>query len=286
MNDINSTLPGIKIYTNENDMKFALFEQDEVISDAIRQDGFWNMNILKMINLILNKQPRGSVLDIGAGLGSVTIPISCANNRKFEVHSFEPLKPIFLQLAANVLLNNLGFVKVYNVGLSDRNELIESNVLDVHRSSNHGSFSFNEEVNALRNIHPTEKKEKYEMRTLDSYELKNIRFIKLSAPGMESKVLEGSRNTLIANDFPPIVMEHWGMDWYKPEIDRVMAVLESVGYKHIEYLGGYMFVFKDVYQFEFYTSDSQSVEAGDFIISEKLHDTEETLADQKVYGQT
>jgi len=279
------TLPEVRIYTNVNDTKYALFEQPEVISDAIREDGFWNKTTLMFATNLLKKQPKGLVIDIGSGFGTFTIPIACTFADKYDIVSFEPIKPIFLQLATNVLINNLGQVKVYNVGLSDKSETIVSNTLDIHHSGNHGSFSFDEETNALRNIVPTAEKDTYDMRTLDSYKLTNVRFVKLSAAGMETKVLEGAKETLKNNNLPPVLFEFWDAEWYIQKRDAIFEFLKSMGYGHFENLFGYVFAFKDRAEYDFFASEEEVIESGEFVISQKVHVTKDTLEDQKVYGQ-
>ena len=279
------TLPEVRIYSNVNDTKYALFEQPEVISDVIKEQGFWNKTTLIFATNLLKKQPRGKVVDIGAGFGTFTIPIATTFGDKYDCVSFEPIKVIFLQLATNVLLNNLGQVKVYNVGLSNKSEMIESNVLDVHRNGNHGSFSFDEETNMHRNIVPTNEKETYEMKTLDSYKLSDIRFIKLSAAGMEVKVLEGAKETIQNNNLPPILFEFWGDEWYIEKRNAIFETLKSMGYEYFENLFGYVFAFKDKAQYDFFTSEEEVVKADEYVIGQKVHVTQDTLDNQKVYGQ-
>lgn len=279
------TLPEVRIYTNVNDTKYALFEQPEVISDVIKEEGFWNKTTLMFATNILKKLPKGKIVDVGAGFGTFTIPVASTFGDKYDCVAFEPLKVIFLQLATNVLLNNLGQVKVYNVGLSDKNEKVLSNVLDVHHSGNHGSFSFDEETNAMRNIVPTSEKETYEMKSLDSYNLTNVRFIKLSAAGMEVKVLEGANETIKNNNLPIVLFEFWGDEWYKEKRDAIFTQLRSMGYDYFENLFGYVFAFKDKAQYDFFTSEEEVVQTGDYVIGQKVHVTQDTLENQKVYGQ-
>lgn len=278
-------LPEIRIYTNVNDTKYALFEQSDVISDVIREEGFWNKNTLLFATNILKKQPKGVVVDVGSGFGPFSIPLACTFGDRFDYVAFEPLKVIFMQLATNVFLNNLSHISIHNVGLSNKNEKIVSSGLDIERNGNHGAFSFNEEINALRNIPATEKKEQYEMRTLDSYNLSEVRFVKLAAAGMESEVLEGAKETLIRNNLPPVVFEYWGDEWYKEKRELIFETLRSFGYGFFENVYGYVFAFKEKSQFDFYTSEEEVVESGSYVIGKKVHVTQDTLENQKVFGQ-
>lgn len=279
-----NVLPELKIYTNDSDVKFVLFEQGDVISDQIRTMGNWNSHVLTFVDKILNKQLAGTVIDIGAGLGAFSIPLACTHNQRFHFKSFEPLKIIFMQLASNVLLNNLDNVRIHNVALGNQEKRMTFNTIDLFTNANHGSFSFNEEINKVRNIVPTDKKEVYEFRKLDSYGFDSVRFIKLSAPGMELEVLQGAKQTIINSDKPPILFETWDAEWYKDQVVEIFNFLQEMQYSHFASLNGYQVAFKSEAQYDFFMSDDEVVESGDFIISEKVHDTEETLKDQKVYN--
>ena len=61
-------LPELRIYTTPDDIKYLLFEQNEVISDEIRNHGIWNGACLDLAEKVLAKGHSGRVIDIGAGL--------------------------------------------------------------------------------------------------------------------------------------------------------------------------------------------------------------------------
>jgi hypothetical protein len=46
-------------------------------------------------------------------------------------------------------------------------------------------------------------------KTLDSFGLTNVNFIKIDVEGHEKEVLEGSIQTLITNNYPKILFESW-----------------------------------------------------------------------------
>ena len=69
-------LPELRIYTTPDDIKYLLFEQNEVISDEIRNNGIWNGACLDLAEKVLAKGHSGRVIDIGAGFGSFTLPLA------------------------------------------------------------------------------------------------------------------------------------------------------------------------------------------------------------------
>ena len=81
------------------------------------------------------------------------------------------------------------------------------------------------------------------MKTLDSFELNNIGFIKMDVEGFEKEVLMGAIQTLKRSNYPNILFECWG-EWKEREgvpaikiKKELFEYLESFGYKIIQ-VGG------------------------------------------------
>ncbi|PUE59832.1 hypothetical protein B9Z44_09730 [Limnohabitans curvus] len=54
--------------------------------------------------------------------------------------------------------------------------------------------------------------------------------IKLDVEGMELPVLQGGVNFLKEHQFPPILLEIWGYEWYKINKQDLLEFLLSLGY--------------------------------------------------------
>lgn len=275
-------LPGLKIYTTISDLKYIMFEHPDVISDSIKSEGCWNLNKLIVANTILKNSDPGIVIDIGAGFGTFSVHLASMNYVNFKFAAFEPLRIINMQLATNVLLNHLDNIKVFNIGLGDADETRTFYTLDYELNANHGSFSFNDEINKLRGILPTDDQESYEFRRLDSFSTNNVRLIKLSAPGMEIDVLRGARETIINNNNPPLIFENWEVEWYKDKVEQIYKFLDEVGYEEFEVVENFIFAFKNVGEkMRLMREQQKTAVFTEFHITEKLHDADETIKSQK-----
>jgi len=273
-------LPQLKLYETPDDIKYVLFEQSDIISDEIRKNGNWNIAGLELCDKILSNSDSGRVLDIGAGFGTFSIPLAIKHGQKFIFSAFEPLTVINQQLNANILLNSLDNIRAYPFGISDKNELIDAPILDVHYSNNHGSYSFDAKVNAFREIPNFDNNEVYEFRTLDSFRFANVKLIKISTPGMELKVLQSASKTLENNNSPPVLFESWTNDWYKEERIKVMDFFASRAYEHYVILGEHVVAFKTKAQHDIILNSIPTTKIASFSVSEQSHDLTHVLNSQ------
>ena len=172
-------------------------------------------------------------LDIGAHVGTYSIVCGRASKR---THAFECSPKTFCYLAANLALHNLTEkVQPYNCALGDKEGSIDYYV----RSEDGGG-------NGVKLVKPSDagcQTVKVQMKTLDSFGLTNIGFIKLDVEGFETEVLKGGIETLKRNGFPPILFESWG-DWRAPEginvkqlRDELFDFIRSLGYTIITVSG-------------------------------------------------
>lgn len=138
-------------------------------------------------------KPDHVVMDIGANYGALTIPMArCAK----EVYAFEPQRPAFAAMAANVALNNLENVICENAGLSNHGGFIEVPRLNFNIANNIGGLSMKEA------LPPGTECPTYTVKctTLDQYasdmNITKLDFIKMDVEGMEELVLRGGESTI------------------------------------------------------------------------------------------
>jgi len=148
--------------------------------------------------------PDKIFLDIGAHVGTYAWSIA----PKFKhTYAFECNPKVFCYLAANIALHDLtDTITPIHVGLGDKPGRLPLIV----RSEDGGG-------NGVKKLTDGDVGGKeVEIRTLDSYGLINIGFIKIDVEGFEKEVLLGARETLKASGYPPILFESWGQ-WKEKE---------------------------------------------------------------------
>lgn len=166
-------------------------------------------------------------IDIGAHIGTYTWTCGKKANHTF---AFECSPRTFCYLAANIALHGLEEkVSPYPFALGNVDGHIDYYV----RSADGGGNG----VKALSASDTDCKKVMIPMKTLDSFGLTNIGFIKIDVEGFEKEVLMGAAETLQNNNYPTILFESWG-DWKNAEgVDatkirtELFEYIESIGYK-------------------------------------------------------
>lgn len=126
----------------------------------------------------------GCFVDIGSHTGTYAIKLAKYSK---NVMAFEPQRQTFYALCGSVALSNLSNITCYNTALGSEPQVGEA-TLSIPSVDGGGS-------SILGCVNPISE-EKVEVKTLDSYNIENISFIKIDVEGNEPEVLEGARQTL------------------------------------------------------------------------------------------
>ena len=158
-------------------------------------------------------------VDIGAHVGITAFRLS----QSFEfVHAFEVNTNLFPCLQKNLDWKECYNVTTHPVGIGDQEK-------EVDIKATNKSFS--------THIDPDAKKGKYKIKTLDSFNLQFVDFIKIDAEGYEPLVAKGALNTI--ERCKPIILyerkDHPARYGYN--IDSIRDVLMPLGYRMIRKLG-------------------------------------------------
>lgn len=172
-------------------------------------------------------KPKDVVFDIGANTGWYAINI-LLSRKAAVIYCFEPIKSAYSYLAKNFKLNNLKTDKLYNIGLSDKNEEIK--------------FYFDMEysmASSMANLRGGQKTitEKCKTRRLDDFiselpSFKKLDFIKCDVEGSELFVFKGGIETI--KKYKPVIFSEMLRKWSKKfnyHPNDIINLLSPIGYE-------------------------------------------------------
>ena len=211
--------------------QFLVFKGQDLISNHLKKELYEN-DIHQLALKILMDKPSGSVLDIGANLGTFCVPLA-RKIPKLEFHAFEPQRIINYQLCANVVINSLENVYTYEFALSNKEGDVKLAMPDYTKETNIGAFSIDKEVREndyeCSTLNTTDK---IQLLPLDLLAFSDIKLIKIDVEGHELEVLQGGLETIKANNYPPIIFEAWTWKpWFEPKRKALFDYLEGHGYE-------------------------------------------------------
>jgi FkbM family methyltransferase len=188
---------------------FYYVAEDEYIAGALRQGVAWESDVLRIIHQHLPAAGPCNVIDVGAHVGTHTVPYSRWVRGRGRVYAFEPQALMADLLCRNVEQNGCGAsveILRFAAGHLDGVEISMENVIrdgpnagqpftcEDERAFNYGGLQIG--VGGQKTV----------MRTLDSFSFEHVALLKVDAEGSEPLVLWGARE-LIRRCRPLIVFE-------------------------------------------------------------------------------
>jgi FkbM family methyltransferase len=164
-----------QICTVPNQGSFFIDTSADTIKARLSQGEAWEPETDDVIRKYV--VPGTTVLDIGAHIGTHTVALSRAVGNEGRVIAFEPQQKIFRELYENLKLNGCVNVKPLHIALGAEEKMA---FLGDPEPYNEGGRSVE-----------TAGPEMVLMRRLDSYNLKDVSFIKMDVENFEDEVLEG-----------------------------------------------------------------------------------------------
>lgn len=215
-------------------VQYLVFKGNDLISNALKQGGY-EVEVFAISQKLLQGHKDGVVLDVGANLGSFSLPLAKANPH-LTFHAFEPQRIISYQLCANIIINGLENVYTYELALSNRDINIDVEMPDYANEKNIGAFSIDEETRKNDyECSTVNTSNKIELIPLDYMRFDNIRLIKLDVEGHELEALQGGIETIKNNNYPPIIFEAWNWKpWFEPKRKELFQYLTDMGYEITE----------------------------------------------------
>jgi len=163
----------------------------------------------------------GCFVDVGAHIGIHTTRLAL---KGIDVYAFEPNPIVHKLLHKNV--EKLPNVKVFDCALGDR---AKEAVFYIHKEQPSSGFGSLHNIYARKNIQEI----KVKVRTLDSFNLKNVSLIKVDTEGNEFNVLKGSIKTLRRHK-PRLILEvHEPLHKW---VRLITHLLSELGYENIKHV--------------------------------------------------
>lgn len=223
-----------------HDLQFMLFNGPDMISRQLRSGQLWESSLIELLKHFLSNLSQPILLDIGANLGSITIPMGkLIQKMQGKVYSFEAQRGVYYQLCGNIFANQLSNTcHAYNIAIGNQETEINIPILDLQHEKNVGSLSLDENIRQQQRTLSTEitQFEKVSMTTIDLFQLPAASLIKIDVEGLELEVLQGAQNFIQKSNYPPIFFEVWG-DYMQQQIEKreqlMQFVHQNLGYETV-----------------------------------------------------
>ncbi|NGX46089.1 MAG: hypothetical protein K940chlam2_01271 [Chlamydiae bacterium] len=191
----------------------------DTIKNVLRAGQQWEPYILDIISQYAI--PGTVVLDIGSHIGTFTIPMSHTVGESGTVYAFEPQRKLYRELRKNCELNDAQNVVCHQIAIGDQAQIVEMDIETYPGSE--GSTSIGQGGDIA------------EMRTIDSFHLTNVSFVKIDVERTEEQVLDGMVDTILQNK-PVIIIElQGGYLWETAPLEIRQKMTNSI--KKLETLG-------------------------------------------------
>ena len=171
--------------------RFLVNPNDTYIGSSLIAYGEWGDAEVRLFNRLL--RAGDVVIEVGANIGSHTVPISKAVGPTGAVHAFEPQRLVHQLLNANLALNDC--INVFPQRKAVGRSIGYVDICDV--SPNHSMNYGNVTVGVVYDM--DWRMENVPLISVDSLTLPRVDFLKIDAEGMDLQVLEGAVETLNAH---------------------------------------------------------------------------------------
>lgn len=164
--------------------------------------------------------PGTTALDVGAHIGSITVPMARAVGPRGRVYAFEPQKKVFRELVHNLRLNGLAQATALRFAAGAKDEVIHM-APEAEHDGQTAVGAGGDEV---------------ELRTIDGFGFGDVSLVKIDVEGFEAEVLKGAAET-IRRCRPVLIIEITRAHHYdeldakeKARVDESRRLVRELGY--------------------------------------------------------
>jgi FkbM family methyltransferase len=211
--------------------RFFIDDRRDLIKGTIASGRPWERHIVDQLKTHI--VPGTAVVEVGAHIGTHTVPSARLVGPWGRVYAFEPQRKIYRELHHNLALNGVTNVVAlrFALGAGDA-RIVEMNPAVPENEGGTGVGAGGDRV---------------ELRSLDSFGFERVSLVKIDAEHFENEVLSGAVETIRRNR-PVVLLEIMGGVDYEtapPEArERIHATwkrLEDLGYA-VRPLGGHDYI--------------------------------------------
>lgn len=187
-------------------------EHDNCVGRSIREYGEWSQN---EIELILRYLDAGFVaVDVGANIGTHTIPMAKKIGPSGVVIAFEPQRLVFQILCANIVANDIPNAITHNMAVGNCCARAAADNLDFSVPGNHGGATVSNKIDDSKYL--------VSMVNIDSMNLPSCHLIKADIEGWETEMVIGAERTI--KSCRPVLY----LEWHDSK--ELVPLVKSMGY--------------------------------------------------------
>ena len=200
--------------------RFFVDRPEDMIKQVIVAGDAWERHVVELLEEYI--EPGTVVVEVGAHIGTHTVPIARLVGPWGVVYAFEPQRKIYRELHHNLALNGVTnvFPLRYAIGSGDA-RIIEMNPATPGNEGGTGVGSGGDRA---------------ELRAIDSFGFERVSVLKIDVEHYENDVLDGAVDT-IGRNRPVVLIEIMGGEDYEtasPDVREQIQVtwrkLDDLGY--------------------------------------------------------
>ncbi|MGL4323936.1 MAG: FkbM family methyltransferase [Beijerinckiaceae bacterium] len=178
--------------------QMVVLSHDNYIGRSLIEYGEWTEQEFDVMAQAL--RPGDVVADIGANVGSITIPMALKVGAEGCVYSFEPQPRIFQLLAANTVLTGATNARLFHAGCSAEAGSVDIPEIGYQKEFNYGALKLADLSSMAAEMRAQQSQVMVRrvplVRFDDVFDHDRLKLMKIDVEGMEIDVLRGAQKSI------------------------------------------------------------------------------------------